>query len=190
MELIEWALDAHHSELMFKVKHLMITTVTGYFKKFTVEAETEGEDFTKFLNIAFEADVNSVSTNNEQRDIHLKSPDFFNVAKYPTIRFTATEFKNNELLGNLTLKATTKSISMHVDFGGIATDAYGQAKAGFSVYGSISRKDFGLTWNHVTETGNVVVSDEVKFQAEIQLLRSVVTNKKSKEELLVTEQSI
>ena len=182
MEFIEWTLDAHHSELMFKVKHLMITTVTGYFKKLTIEAETEGEDFSKFLSIAFETEVNSISTNSEQRDNHLKSADFFDAAKYPTIRFTATEFKNNELRGNLTLKATTKPVSMHVDFGGIVTDAYGQSKAGFSVYGSLSRKDFGLTWNHVTETGNVVVSDEVKFQAEIQLVKTVAETVAAKEE--------
>lgn len=173
MEFNEWTLDAHHSELMFKVRHLMITTVTGYFKKFTIEAETQGEDFSKFLNIVFEAEVNSISTNNEQRDNHLKSADFFDAAKYQTIKFTATEFSNNELFGNLTIKGITKPISMHIKFGGIIKDSYGATKAGFSINGVLSRKEFGLTWNALTETGNVVVSDEVKFEAEIQLVKII-----------------
>ncbi len=173
MEFIEWTLDAHHSELMFKVKHLMITTVTGYFKKFTIEVATKGEDFTKFLSIAFEAEVNSISTNNEQRDNHLKSADFFGAAKYPTIRFTATGFNNNELFGNLTIKGVTKSINIHAAFGGITKDNYGATKAGFSMNGVLSRKEFRLTWNALTETGNAVVSDEVKFEAEIQLVKII-----------------
>ena len=185
MEFRKWTLDPQHSELMFKVKHLMITNVTGYFKKFSIEAETEGEDFTKFLNIAFEADVNSISTNNEQRDNHLKSADFFHVAKYPTVRFTATEFNNNKLFGNLTIKGVTKPINMHTTFGGITNDNYGATKAGFSINGVLSRKEFRLTWNALTETGNVVVSDDVKFEAEIQLVKIIPETVVAKEEYAV-----
>jgi polyisoprenoid-binding protein YceI len=166
---MEWTLDTHHGQLMFKVKHLMITTVTGYFKKFTIEAE--GKDFSKFLNIGFEAEVSSINTNNEQRDNHLKSADFFDVVTYPTIKFTATEFNNNELFGNLTIKGITRPIKMNAKFGGIIIDNQSETKAGFSITGVLSRRKFGLTWNALTETGNVVVSDEVKFDAEIQLVK-------------------
>lgn len=183
---MKWTLDAHHSELMFKVKHLMITTVTGYFKKFSVSAETADESYSKFSAIVVEADVNSVSTNNEHRDKHLKSADFFDVAHFPKIIFTAQgfdDFAGNVLEGNLTIKGITKSISFAVELNGIATDMYGTTKAGFSISGSLSRKEFGLTWNSVTETGNVVLSDEVKFQAEIQLVKNDIV----KQELQLTD---
>jgi polyisoprenoid-binding protein YceI len=186
MEFIEWTLYAHHSQFMFKVKHLMITTVTGYFKKFTIEAETQSEDFSKFLNIDFEAEVNSISTNNEQRDNHLKSADFFDVVTYPTIKFIATEFNNNELFGNLTIKGITRPIKMNAKFGGIIIDNQSETKAGFSINGVLSRKEFGLTWNALTETGNVVVGDEVKFDAEIQLVKITRETAAIKEEYAVS----
>lgn len=176
MENVKWAVDPTHSEVQFKVKHLMITTVTGYFKTFDVTAESEDEQFSGARNIVFTADVNSISTNNEQRDTHLKSADFFDAAQHDEIRFVGTKYEQVDgekfkLHGELTIRDTTKPVTVNVEFGGIVVDPYGQTKAGFTVEGKISRKEFGLTWNAVTEAGSVVVSDEIKLQAEIQLVK-------------------
>jgi polyisoprenoid-binding protein YceI len=171
----KWLIDPTHSEIQFKVKHLMITTVTGYFSQFSLEVETEGEDFTKASSIFFRADINSINTNNEQRDTHLKSADFFDAANHSQIEFTGTTFEkassNYRLHGDLTIRTITKPVTLQVDFGGIVKDPYGQTKAGFTVEGKISRKDFGLTWNAVTEAGSVVVSDEIKIHCEVQLVK-------------------
>lgn len=170
-----WALDPSHSEVKFKVKHLMITNVTGSFDVFSVSAETEDEDFSK-AKLSFTADANSISTNNEQRDTHLKSADFFDVEKYPQIRFTATKAENidsdgsYDLFGDLSICGITNKIKLSVEFGGIAKDPYGNTKAGFTINGKLNRKDFGLTWNTATEAGGVLVSDEVRIMAEIQLI--------------------
>ena len=165
-----------HSEDKFKVKHLMITNITGYFQKFNVVAETTDEQFTNAASVVFTADVNSISTNNEQRDTHLRSADFFDAEQHGEIRFEGTNYEkvgddDFKLHGNLTIKGVTKPITVNVEFGGIVVDPYGQTKAGFTVTGKISRKEFGLTWNAVTEAGSVVVSDEIKLQAEIQLVK-------------------
>ncbi len=174
MASTKWVLDPSHSEVQFKVKHLMITTVTGSFKGYTVEAQTEGDDF-KTGSVAFTADVNTIDTNNEQRDGHLKSPDFFDTATHPQIKFNSTKFTGSgedyKLEGNLEIRGTVKPVSLNVEFGGIVVDPYGQTKAGFTVTGKISRKEFGLTWNAATEAGQVVVSDEVKINCEIQLVK-------------------
>ncbi|MFD3001483.1 YceI family protein [Pontibacter toksunensis] len=176
MAKVKWAVDPTHSEVQFKVKHLMITTVTGYFQNFNVEAETEDEQFSNPANVVFTADVNSISTNNEQRDTHLRSADFFDAAEHEEIRFEGTNYENAggddyKLHGNLTIKGNTKPVTVNVEFGGIVVDPYGQTKAGFTLTGKISRKAFGLTWDAVTEAGSVVVSDEIKLQAEIQLVK-------------------
>lgn len=170
-----WAIDPTHSEIQFKVKHLMITTVTGSFNSFSATAQTEENDFTKAA-ISFTADVNSIDTGNEQRDGHLKSADFFEAEKYPQLKFTATKIDNAtgesfDLHGDLTIKDVTKNIKLSVEFGGIAVDPYGNTKAGFTLSGKINRKDFGLTWSAVTEAGGVVVSDDVRLAAEIQLVQ-------------------
>jgi polyisoprenoid-binding protein YceI len=176
MSNVRWVADPMHSEVQFKVKHLMITTVTGYFNHFTVEAESEDEQFTGARNIVFTADVNSINTNNEQRDTHLKSADFFDVEQHNEIRFVGTKYENVggndfKLHGDLTIRNITKPVTVNVEFGGIVVDPYGQTKAGFTANAKISRKEFGLTWNAVTEAGSVVVSDEIKLQAEIQLVK-------------------
>ena len=176
MANVRWVADPMHSEVQFKVKHLMITTVTGYFNKFSVEAESEDDQFNGASNIVFTADVNSISTNNEQRDTHLKSPDFFDVEKHDEIRFVGKSYENvggNEykLHGDLIVRDVTKPVTVDVEFGGTVVDPYGQTKAGFTVTGKISRKEFGLTWNAVTEAGSVVVSDEIRLQAEVQLVK-------------------
>ena len=176
MANVKWKLDPMHSEIQFKVKHLMITNVTGYFNTFDVEAETENEEFTSAKSVVFTADVNSINTNNEQRDTHLKSPDFFDAGNHGQIRFEATDYEKvsddeYRLHGDLTIRGTTKPVTVKVEFGGIVVDPYGQTKAGFTVDGKISRKDFGLTWNAVTEAGSVVVSDDIRLHGEIQLVK-------------------
>lgn len=177
MAKVNWKIDPAHSEIQFKVKHLMITTVTGYFKKFDLEVETEDEDFTKASNIRFTADVDSLTTNNDQRDTHVKSPDFFDAASHPQLSFVGKKYSGSggdyELTGDLTIRATTKPIKLHVEFGGMANDAYGQRKAGFTIDGKVNRKEFGLLWNGITEAGSIVASDEVKIHCEIQLIKQV-----------------
>jgi polyisoprenoid-binding protein YceI len=171
----QWKTDPAHSEVQFKVKHLMITTVTGHFKKFEVVVETENDDFTKASKIEFTADINSVSTNNEQRDTHLKSADFFHADQYAELKFIGRKYEKAGdaymLHGNLTIRDVTKPLTVNVEYGGIVVDPYGQTKAGFTVEGKISRKEFGLTWNAVTEAGQVVVSDNIRLHCEIQLVK-------------------
>lgn len=176
MANVKWAVDPMHSEVQFKVKHLMISTVTGYFQNFSVEVETEGEEFTEAESIIFTADANSISTNNEQRDAHLRSADFFDAENQKEIRFVGNTYEkvsgnDYQLTGDLTIKGVTKPVTVDVEFGGIVVDPYGQTKAGFTVSGKINRKEFGLTWSAVTEAGSVVVGDEIKLQAEIQLVK-------------------
>jgi polyisoprenoid-binding protein YceI len=175
---ITWKIDPAHSEIQFKVKHLMITTVTGYFRHFDCEVITETEDFNTTTSIKFTADIDSIDTNNQQRDTHLKSSDFFDAEKFGKVTFTGTRYEamNDEatLHGNLTIRGVTKPIKLNVEFAGFVVDPYGQNKAGFTVTGRISRKEFGLTWNAVTEAGSVVVSDEVKILAEVQLVKQAV----------------
>ena len=170
-----WVIDPMHSEVQFKIKHLMITNVTGSFNIFQASVQTEDEDFMR-AKVSFTADVASISTGNEQRDAHLKSEEFFDAATYPQVKFVATKFEtvdndgSYELYGDLTIKDTTKNVKLDVEFGGVVQDAYGNTKAGFSINGKINRKEFGLTWSAVTETGGVVVSDEVRIACEIQLI--------------------
>ena len=170
-----WKIDPAHSEVQFKVKHLMITTVTGYFKKFDLEVETEGDDFTTASRIDFTADIASIDTNNEQRDTHLKSDDFFNAEQYNQLKFVGKKYEEAgdgaQLHGDLTIRSTTKPITVKVEFAGIVVDPYGQTKAGFTVEGKISRKEYGLTWNAITEAGSVVVSDDIRLHCEIQLVK-------------------
>ncbi len=171
----KWVVDPMHSEIQFKIRHLMITNVTGSFDKFDISVETENEDFMN-SKISFTADVDSIGTGNEQRDAHLKGEDFFDVAKNPKITFTATKYESvdndgsYELYGDLTIKGITKNVKLDVEFGGVVKDAYGNTKAGFSINGKIKRKDFGLTWDVVTEAGGIAVSDEVRIMCEVQLI--------------------
>ena len=170
-----YKIDAAHSEITFKVKHLMITNVTGSFTKFDATLEAEKADFTD-AKISFEADVNSISTNNEQRDGHLKSDDFFAADKFPALSFvssalTQVDGSDYKLAGDLTIKGVTKPVELAVEFGGTATDPWGQSKAGFEVSGKIKRSEFGLTWNAATEAGGVMVSDEVKLQLNVQFIK-------------------
>ena len=170
-----WKIDPAHSEIQFKVKHLMITTVTGYFRKFDLIVETEDEDFTQAKKIEFTADAGSIDTNSEQRDAHLRSADFFDVEKFGQIRFSGKVFERDgedyRLTGDLFIRGISKPVTVQVHFGGIVRDPYGQTKAGFEVTGKISRKEFGLVWNAMTEAGQVVVGDDIRLLCEIQLIR-------------------
>lgn len=177
METTKWVLDPSHSEVKFKVKHLMISTVSGSIDKFNVEVNSTSDDFTN-ANINFTADMSTINTNSEQRDGHLKSGDFFDVEKFPTMNFTSQSMVKNSdgnytIKGNLTIKDVTKSIETIVEFGGAAKDPWGNAKAGFSLDFKINREDFGLTWNSALETGGVLVGTDVRVLAEIQLLQQV-----------------
>ncbi len=169
----KWNLDLAHTEISFKVKHMMFTNVTGSFRKFEANIENEDDRF-ETSKIFFKADVNSVDTNNVDRDKHLKSADFFDVEKYPYITFKSTEIvklSDNEfkVKGDFTIKDVTKEISLMCEFGGIMKDPWGNIKAGLSLEGKINRKDFGLTWNAALETGGVLVGDEVKIICEVEL---------------------
>lgn len=169
-----WIIDPTHSEVNFKVKHLMISTVTGNFGTYEGSVETANEeDFTN-AKISFSANIDSISTGQEQRDGHLKSGDFFDAEKFPKLTFASTSMEkaddeNYTLTGDLTIKGTTKQVTLKAEFGGIMGDFYGNTKAGFDISGKINRQDFGLTWGAVTEAGGVVVSDEVRLAFNIQV---------------------
>ena len=168
----KWAIDPAHSEVQFKVKHLMISTVTGSFKQFGAEAELEGDDLTN-AQVSFWADTASIFTNDEKRDAHLRSPDFFDSEQFPKLTFTSTRIEgsgsNWKVTGDLTIKGVTKSVTLDVEWSGQAKDPWGNTKAGLNLSGKIDRKEWGLTWNAALETGGVLVSDEVRILCEVQL---------------------
>lgn len=174
MASTKWALDPTHSELQFKVKHLMITTVTGSLKSFSAELSSEGDDFEN-AQVSFEAELSSIDTGNTDRDNHLKSGDFFDAEQFPKISFTSTSVSKDgddlNVKGDLTIKDVTKPVTLKAEFGGIATDPWGNTKAGFTLSGKINRNDFGLTWNAALETGGVMVSEEVKIAGELQFVK-------------------
>ncbi|MFZ4783847.1 MAG: YceI family protein [Flavobacteriales bacterium] len=175
MSKTQWNLDPTHSEIGFKVKHLMITNVSGSFGKFNASAKTEGDDFTS-AEIEFSAEIDSINTGNEQRDGHLKSPDFFDAASHPTLNFVSTKVEkkddeNYTVHGNLTVRGVSKPVALNVEHGGIGKDPWGNEKAGFSISGKINRAEFGLTWNAPLEAGGVLVSEDVKINGELQLVR-------------------
>lgn len=170
----KWAIDPTHTEVQFKVKHLVISTVTGFFKKFSGGVESNGNDFDG-ASVNFSLDVNSIDTNQADRDGHLKSPDFFAAEQHPTIDFSGTLVKKSgaayKLTGNLTVRGTTKPIEFDVEFGGTMVDPWGNTKAGFEINGKINRKEFGLTWNALTESGGMVVSEDVKIHINTELAK-------------------
>lgn len=169
----KWIIDPTHSELTFRVKHLMITNVKGEFRKFT--AEINGKDFTT-ASIRAEIDATSIFTNEDGRDKHLRSADFFDVENHPTLTFEGTSFQKTDadnyiLKGMLAIKGIRQEVAFDVEFGGINKDPWGNEKAGFSLSGKINRKDWGLNWNAALETGGVLVSDEVRISAEVQFVK-------------------
>ena len=170
-----YKIDASHSEITFKVKHLMITNVTGSFQKFDAAMESEAADFSD-AKISFSADIDSIHTGNEQRDGHLKGADFFDAANHAKLVFVSTALQHKGgsdyiLKGNLTLRGVTKPVELTVEFGGTQKDFYGNTVAGFEITGKINRQDFGLTWSAVTEAGGIVVSDDVKLNINAELIK-------------------
>ena len=166
----KWNLDPSHSEITFKVRHMMISNVKGEFKNFSIDLESEDENF-KNVKASASIDTSSIITNNTDRDNHLKSAEFFNAEAHPQITFE-TDSLNDEVTGNLTINGVTKPVKLDVDFGGINVDPWGQTKAGFSFEGKINRSDFGLNWNAALEAGGVMVSDEVKIAGELQFVKA------------------
>jgi polyisoprenoid-binding protein YceI len=177
METTKWVIDPAHSEIQFKVKHMMITTVTGSFKEFRSEVETKGEDFATAM-VTFEADTTSIFTNAEQRDAHLRSADFFDADNFPVMSFVSSRLEKIDdeswqLNGDLTIRGVTNPVRLDVEFGGVGKDPWGNTKAGFSLNGKINRKDWGLNWNAALEAGGVLVSDDVRIYAEVQYAKQV-----------------
>lgn len=174
MATTNWTLDPTHSELQFKVKHLMITTVTGSLNVLSASLTSTSDDFEN-AQVKFEAETASINTGNTDRDNHLKGGDFFNADEFPKISFESTSLTKDggdyTLKGDLTLKGVTKPVKLDVEFGGIATDPWGNTKAGFTISGKINRTDFGLSWNAALETGGVMVSEEVKILGELQFVK-------------------
>ena len=175
MSTTKWVIDPTHSEIGFKVKHMMFTNVSGKFSKFdaTIEAEDSNLENAK---IEFTGAIDSVTTGNSDRDTHLLSADFFDAAQFPEIKFSATSFtKINEgeyeLVGDLTLHGVTKSVKLAADYGGLMKDPWGNTKMALALEGKINRKDWGLNWNSALETGGVLVSEEVRLNIELQFLQ-------------------
>lgn len=166
----KWNLDPTHSEITFKVKHMMISNVKGSFTNFNSELESEDDTF-KNVTVKTTIQTGSVNTNNADRDNHLKGEEFFNVAANPVITFESNSL-NDEITGNLTINGITKPVTLDVEFGGINVDPWGNTKAGFSFEGKIKRSDFGLNWNAALEAGGVMVSDEVKIAGELQYVKA------------------
>ena len=170
MSNTNWTIDSAHSEIAFKVKHMMISTVTGHFEDFTATAQTDGDNFEN-ASLQFSAKTASINTKNKDRDAHLKSDDFFNAEKFPEMTFVSKSFNGDKLVGDLTIRDITKEITLDAELQGVAVDPYGQTKAGFEIKGEINRKDFNLTWSAVTEAGSIVVSDKVKLEVDVQFIK-------------------
>ena len=169
----KWKIDPVHSEIKFKVKHLVVSNVTGQFKKFDGTIESSADDFDG-AKVSFEADVNSIDTNNEMRDGHLKSADFFDAANHPKLLFVSKEFKKKsdseyELTGDMTIRGITKEITLNVIYNGSAKGMDGSDIAAFEIYGKLNRFDFGLHWNALTEAGGFAVSSEIKIEINTEM---------------------
>jgi polyisoprenoid-binding protein YceI len=174
MATTKWAIDPTHSEIGFKVKHMMFTNVSGTFAAYDATITTEDDNFEN-ANFEFSANIDSISTNNTDRDNHLKSGDFFDADNFPKLTFKASSFTKDgddyEITGDLSIKEVTKSVKFPVEFSGLMKDPWGNTKAGLNIYGKINRKDWGLNWNSALETGGVLVGEEVKLNIELQLIK-------------------
>lgn len=170
-----WAIDPSHSDVGFKVKHMMFTNVSGKFNDFEAKVENDDDQF-ETSTILFSAKTNSIDTHNIDRDNHLKSADFFDVERFPIISFKSTNIKKVSdseyvISGDLTIKDVTKNITLDAEYSGLMKDPWGNIKVGISLNGKINRKDFGLTWNAALETGGVLVGEEIRLIAEVQLVK-------------------
>jgi polyisoprenoid-binding protein YceI len=173
----KWSIDQAHSEISFKVRHLMIAHVKGGFKTFDASIYSTGKNF-ETIEIDLWIEASSITTGDTKRDEHLKSADFFDVQKHKQITFTSSALGvadpdgNHELWGELTMIGISKNVKLNVKFGGIVNDPWGNEKAGFTVTGKVNRNDWGLTWNTPVEAGGVMVSEEVAISCEVELTNS------------------
>jgi polyisoprenoid-binding protein YceI len=175
MAIVKWALDPTHSEIQFKVKHLMISKVTGQFQKFDATVETEGDDL-ETAKINFTADVDSISTNNEQRDAHLKNSDFFDTDNHTHITFVSKSLEkiddeNYKLHGTLTMRGVSKDEVFNVEFGGQVQDPWGNTRVGFTLTGKVNRKDYGVSFGAVSETGGVMLGFDVEIHVQVEFVK-------------------
>lgn len=178
MATTKWILDPSHSEINFKVRHLMVSWVSGNFKKFDTEVETAGDDFAT-AKVKFTADIDSISTNNEQRDAHLKNGDFFDAANHPQLVFESERLEkidaeNYKLHGTLTMRGNTRKVTLNAEFGGIAKDPWGNIRTGFTITGKINRKEYGVSFGMLTETGGALLGDDVTINANVEFVKQVV----------------
>jgi polyisoprenoid-binding protein YceI len=170
-----WVVDKAHSKIGFAVTHLLISEVEGYFKDFDLKVVTDREDFVD-AKIEFTAKTASIFTDNEKRDAHLRSDDFFNSEKFPEMKFVSKSFKKvgknkYKLTGDLTIRDVTKPITLDVVYNGTVKDPWGNTKAGFNVTGQLNRFDYGLKWNALTELGGAVVDKIVKLRIHVELTK-------------------
>ena len=171
----KWGFDPAHSKVKFSVAHMMISEVDGQFNKYDGTVSAEQKNFSD-AQISFTIDVNSIDTDNADRDKHLKSPDFFNTDEHPSISFKSTGMKPDgegkyKLTGDFTMLGVTKPITLDVKFGGTIKDPYGNTKAGFKITGTINRNDWGLKYNSVMDTGGLMIGEEVDIVCNIELIR-------------------
>ncbi|UPK68488.1 YceI family protein [Chitinophaga filiformis] len=166
-----WKVDVGHSSVGFKIRHMAIANVSGAFLSFEGMAYTIAQDDFEGASVDFEIKADSLNTNNPERDAHLRSDLFFDVQRFPTINFKGT-LVGDKLTGNLTIRGVTKEISLEADFTGAGQGRFGDTRAGFELSGKINRKDFGLTWNMLTEAGSLIVGEDVKLDMNIELVRS------------------
>ena len=172
-----WNIDGAHSEIGFKVRHMMITNVNGVFNSYTATMAADSADFSD-AEISFEADIDSVNTRNEQRDGHLKSPEFFDVEKFPKVSFKSSSFSKTgdgqfAMKGMFNMHGVEKEVSMNVEFTGTVVDLWGQVKAGFEITGTLNRSEFGLTWNATSEDGSIVLDEVIKLALNVQMIKQV-----------------
>lgn len=175
MATTKWAIDPAHSEIGFKVKHMMFTNITGKFENYDATIVTDDDNFEN-ATMEFSADINSINTRNNDRDTHLKSGDFFDAENYPKLTFKASSFTKKsdgdyELAGDLTMRGVTKFVQLDTEFSGMMKDPWGNTKAGLNISGKINRKDWGLNWNSALETGGVLVGEDVSLIIELQLIK-------------------
>jgi len=177
MATTKWIADPESSEVLFNTTHLLLQNITGYFREIQLEVATEEDDFTKFYGIVFTAKIDSLDTSDKERDGYLKSAGFFDSSKYPLLKFIGKKyldsFGEDKLIGNLTIKNITRPIELHVEFSGKTIEPDGLAKVGFSVQGEINRKDFDLNAATMADLGSLLIGEEVRFNAEIQLIKLV-----------------
>lgn len=176
MAISKWALDAGHSHVEFSVRHMMISKVKGHFNQFSADIEADPEDLST-AKIFFTVQLDSIQTNNVERDEHLRSKDFFDVVNHPALTFRSTHILENRkdqytVTGDVTLNGRTMPGTFIVSYEGQATDPVsGAEKVGFHVEGGLSRKEFGIAWNKVLETGGVMIGDDVQISLDIQAVQ-------------------